>query len=556
MFTEAQIYDGILKANAAGDTEGATILGQMIKDGRFDNTKKPAPTPPPADSDPSFIDDIGNAWDNRTDEIIESAQDFKTGEIGFGVGTVQTAGQIAGLAGDVIGEGIVHTFQNIGDGLEYAFPEQYEGAADSLKEATAWALSSDAGIAASEAIGKGYASYSKWKKDNPQDAKTFESVVNVALIFSPVKTKIKGSPVPSFGRKKHFGAGLTAKGQAQAKLNKTEKIQDMLFPDKLDSDMVRRTEQVGWNKRTRVLPNASEKEMIENVSKVKGIKYSKGDQYNLNTIDKANIALAKKLRADLDAIGGDVLISHGGVNKQIDDAIAKLLGDNTSVTGDPELMKFLTGYIRSAKKIISEHPQTPAGVLSARQAFDAKLLADGRDLAFNSGRESAKKTAVNTLRRTINDAVHNAVPDKGVRKSLAEQSSLWRAADMLEPKAIAGANNALGRTWQNLSRFLEMKMGANRAFAVVGGISAVSASYAIMPFVGAGASLLGAGVLIKNGVNSPATKMALGKILTLIDKGLKKTTNGDMIKQLRADRIIVQDLFELPVQKEETNKEK
>jgi hypothetical protein len=48
--------------------------------------------------------------------------------------------------------------------------------------------------------------------------------------------------------------------------------------------------------------------------------------------------------------------------------------------------------------------------------------------------------------------------------------------------------------------------------------------------------------------------MALGKILTLIDKGIKQSKNGDMIKQLRADRILVQDLFEMPVREEKENK--
>ena len=35
----------------------------------------------------------------------------------------------------------------------------------------------------------------------------------------------------------------------------------------------------------------------------------------------------------------------------------------------------------------------------------------------------------------------------------------------------------------------------------------------------------------------------------------EQTKNGDMIKQLKADRILIQDLFEMPVEKE-TNKEK
>jgi hypothetical protein len=551
MPTEDQLRQGYLLAKKNGNEVKAQRYVTLIKEGQFDKVK-PAP-PPPADSDPTFIDGVGEAWDRRKEEIIESREDYATGEIGFGEGAVQTAGQYAGFAGDVIGEGIVHTFQTIGDGLEYAFPEEYEGAADSIKSVTNWVMQSEAGQAASEAFGKGYTSYQKWKKANPQDAKTYESVVNVAILFTPYKTKVNANPVPSFGRKAHVGTGLQAKATAQAGKTRAHKVQDMLFPEKLDNDMIMRTKQTGWNKRTYVNPNAAEKEMIDNVAKIKGIKYHRGDQYNLNIIRDENIKIAETLKSSLK--DSNISIPNGFVFKSIDDDIAGLLKNNISITKDKDIMDFLEGYVATAKRLVAERPQTPAGLLDARKAFDAQLRIEGKDLAFNAGRESAQKTAINTLRRTINKSIHDSVPDKGVRASLAEQSSLWRATDMMKPKAIGDAQDTLGRVWQNLSRTLELKMGANRAFAVIGGISAVSASYAVMPYVGAGASLIGAGVLVKNGMNSPATKMALGKILVLIDKATKRSVNGDMIKQLKADRILIQDLFEMPVEKE-TNKEK
>jgi len=157
MPTEDQLRQGYLLAKKNGNEVKAQRYVTLIKEGQFDKVK-PAP-PPPADSDPTFIDGVGEAWDRRKEEIIESREDYATGEIGFGEGAVQTAGQYAGFAGDVIGEGIVHTFQTIGDGLEYAFPEEYEGAADSIKSVTNWVMQSEAGQAASEAFGKGYTSY-------------------------------------------------------------------------------------------------------------------------------------------------------------------------------------------------------------------------------------------------------------------------------------------------------------------------------------------------------------------------------------------------------------
>jgi hypothetical protein len=544
-----ELPEGFIKVEPGVTTGGYNLPPGFVRE----------PRPEPADTDPTFIDGIGTAWDKRKKAILATREDtanifneisgvHKPGEISVLTGLAQTAGQYAGFAGDVIGEGIVHTFQTIGDGLEYAFPEEYEGAADGIKEAAAWVMDSQAGQAASEAFGKGYASYSKWKKENPQDAKTFESVVNVAVLFTPYKTKVNNDPVPSFGRSQHWGKGLQEKAVAQKAKTRAHKVQDMLFPGKLDEDMIMRTNQTGINKRTYVIPNASEKEMINNVSKIKGIKYHRGDQYNLNVIRDENIKIAKGLESSLK--NSNISIPNSFVFKSIDDDMAGLLKNNISITKDKDIMNFLEGYVATAKRLISEHPPTPAGLLSARKAFDAQLRKEGKDLAFNAGRESAQKTAINTLRRTINKSIHDAVPDKGVRQSLAQQSSLWRATDMMKPKAIESAQHSLGRAWQNVSRVLDLKMGANRAFAVAGGISAVGASYAVMPAFAGGLSLIGTSVLVARGVNSPATKMALGKILTLIDKGLKQTKNGDMIKQLRADRIIVQDLFEMPVEKE------
>ena len=541
-----ELPEGFIKVEPGVTTGGYNLPPGFVRE----------PRPEPADTDPTFIDGIGTAWDKRKKAILESREDYATGEIGFGEGSVQTAGQYAGFAADVIGEGIVHTFQNIGDGLEYAFPEAYEGAADGIKSATNWVMKSEAGQAASEAFGKGYASYSKWKKENPQDAKTFESVVNVAILFSPYKTKINANPAPSFGRKQHFGTGLKEKGLAKRAKDKNSKVQDMLFPEKLDVDTVSRVKQVGWNKRSVIQPKPHEIEMIKNVGNIKGIRYARGDQYNYNTIMKHNEDLAIKLQKDLDAVV-NISVPNSFVFRNLDDDIVKHITNNTDIVNDKKLMNFLvgngktdTGYLGLMKKIISEHPQTPAGLLDARKAFDAKLKKMGVGLEFNAYRESAKSVAAKTIRRTVNQSIHDAVPDKAVKESLAKQASLWRATDMLQPKVIASAKDTLGRVWQGLSRVLDLKMGANRAFAIVGGISAVGASYAILPAFVGGLSIAGVGILATKGINSGATKMAFGKILALIDKGIKQSRNGDMIKQLRADRIIVQDLFEMPVEKE------
>jgi len=520
----------------------------------------PAPIPPPADSDPTWLESIGRAYDTRKEDSVKIEQDYESGEIGFGQYATQTTGASAGFVGDVIGEGIVHTVSNINDAsqavFEYFLPELTEefdnAAADGTKRAMDWVTQSQAGQDASEAFGKGYAAYSKWKKENPQHAKTFESVVNVALLFTPYKTKVNNNPVPSFGRTQHLGSGVQKKAKAQAGKTREHKIQDMLFPEQLNEDMVMRTMQTGINKRTYVIPNNAEKEMIANVAKIKGIKYYRGDQYNLNIIRDANREIAEALKVSLK--DAKISVPNNFVFKSIDNDIAALLKNNVSITKDKDIMNFLEGYIATAKRLISEHPPTPAGLLAARKDFDSQLIKEGKDLAFNAGRESAQKTAINTLRRTINKSIHDAVPDKAVRQSLAEQSSLWRATDMMKPKAIAAAQHTIGRAWQNVSRILDLKMGANRAFAVAGGISAVGASYAVMPAFAGGLSVIGIGILVKQGFNSPATKMALGKILTLIDKGIKQSKNGDMIKQLRADRILVQDLFEMPVREEKENK--
>ena len=97
-------------------------------------------------------------------------------------------------------------------------------------------------------------------------------------------------------------------------------------------------------------------------------------------------------------------------------------------------------------------------------------------------------------------------------------------------------------------------MQSNRTLAVLFGQSAFAVASGYMQGIGAGILAYGAAQAVKMGVNSPKTKFAFGHLLKQIDRAIQASKNGKMKEALRADRIIVQDLFEMPVEKE-TNKE-
>ena len=131
--------------------------------------------------EPTMSEGISSDWDKRLESMYESRRDREAGEISLLRSTVNTAGALAGGAFDIGGRLIEESVDTYLGNLKSFAPTTYNKVADKVTEAKEWALTTDAGKAAVEAAQAGYEEYSAWKEENPQDAKTFEAVLNIGM---------------------------------------------------------------------------------------------------------------------------------------------------------------------------------------------------------------------------------------------------------------------------------------------------------------------------------------------------------------------------------------
>jgi hypothetical protein len=201
-------------------------------------------------------------------------------------------------------------------------------------------------------------------------------------------------------------------------------------------------------------------------------------------------------------------------------------------------------------EIIKKHPNTPVGLLKARKDFD-NVLRNQMPKAFNPTTQTIFTESTKAVRQSINNLINETVPSAYVKKRLAEQSNLFRASDMLAPKAAKETSLGLGRTYQNVQRILGAKMDLNRTMAILAGASAFGVSGGLFAGFAGGLAIGGVATGVGIAVTSPAVHKALAKLLKYTDKAIQTSTNPQMIKQLRLDRALVQDLIEAAAEAEQ-----
>lgn len=497
---------------------------------------------------PDFIEQLGRDWEERSRLVEESKQDYEAGKIGAAEYTTQVAGKgVAGRVLDVGGAVISGTL----DGISLLLPDSIEKPIlDTLKKGADWVINTEGGQVATEAFSKGAQEYGAWKEANPQDAKTFESVVNVGLVFAPVKTKAKASPIPSFEKP----ARTLYRKAASAQRDKTFKnVQSMLLPE-ATPEMAKRTVEKGIFRKGVLKLSPSEQSLINQVRKIPTVKPSRSFQYNLANIVQHNQQLGKGLEKTLSQ--SKAVIAPETVAKRITADVNSLIKTNTFLASDATMSKAIQLNAQKAMEIVRKHPNTPVGLLKARKEFDS-VLRGQMPKTFNPNAQTIFTESTRAVRQSINNIINDTVPSAYVKKRLAEQSNLFKAADMLAPKAAKETSIGIGRLYQNVQRVIGAKMDLNRTMAVLAGASAFGVSSGLFAGFAGGLAIGGLTAGIGLGITAPATRKALATLLKHTDKAIQTATNPQMIKQLRLDRALVQDLIEVAASQEEqtTNKE-
>ena len=491
-----------------------------------------------------FQDDIRKNWkpslveslDKRQAEVDKSINDFVAkGDISYTQAATQVLGKgVVGTAFDVLGE-IADTALT---GWELLIPDAIDQPViDKTKESLNWLMNTDKGEDLAKIVGGTMDDYQGWKDNNPQDAKTLEAVVNIGLMFAPVKAKANAGPTPVIRTAADKLDDIATKETTDLKRNFVEKLIRPVPTPASRAEEVKRSIVNKWGT-TKITPSKTQEAIIEEVMKIPKIKFGNSHQGNYNLIVAKRDELGDQLQSLVRQY--DQPIHPRTPGNAIDDAVATMNQRNPLISGDAEQVGIKIAI--EAKRLINENPHTASGLLAARKQLDNWVKTQKGDAAFTDSTTAltiANREIRESMTNTLEQAMANA-PVK-IKDRLTEQFRLYQAADIVEAKAAKEAATKLGRVWQNTARVLPLKAQFNRDLAVLLGIGAFGASSVMMPWLAGSLAVTGAGALLWKGATSPELKKGIALLLGKTDQAIKTSRNSDMIRQLRLDRAFLID---------------
>ena len=510
---------------------------------------------------PDWVEQVARDWDGRDKEVSQTLQDYKEGEMGEFQKNTQLLGKgVAGKGVDLIGGAIWAGAETIGSGISLIIPDEIEeDVFNSMKVGADFLLNTNQGRQAAESIEKGVGAYEDWKEKNPQYAKTLESLLNIGSLFAPAKVKVKSKPVPTYKQKvlgkkrydtfKRAGTGLERRNIIKQRNKEMENLSELVLPQVSSED-------VGKGFKISAIGNVTlnrsdyDKGILDEVRKA-GVKTSRNEWENAEILIKTGDDLGDKLQARL-AKSKDV-ITPKTLNEALDNASASVANNVFNATDDA-VQKQIALLTTKAKEIFndrSKYDSTALGVLGARKEFDNFVRDQLGSKGFNASDVSVANETMKAIRNAGNDLINNAVPNDFVKRSLIKQSRLYSARDVLFPKAAKRAKTVVGRQIQNVSKILALNMEARRTMALATGLAISALPAQLMMYAAGGLAVGGVGFYTIKGALSPQARIALGKLLKLSDKALKEATRGDMKRDLKLGIIAINDMLELPSEKEQ-----
>ena len=576
----AQLGD-ILQDEEITQVQTQSRLGPVINDPIDPNVEG-------AEEIPGYIQQVTDSYAKRQAEVNQSIQDWKAGKMDTNTGIEW----LDSLAGDAqfkiqgIGKGVAGPVLDTAgvlagaaiDGISFMIPDAVE---DPIKQQLAyaweWTMNTEGGQEAKEALNKGTEAYNKWKEENPQLAKTFESVVNVGLILAPVKGA-KGKPRtvfagpvegPELNPKQNWRQRLASSsvkaGATQAKNERFEDIRVLLAPQITKENITQRTEggesaliPATTFRDATLKPSSTDIPVIEHIASLKNIDPKKG----------ATDAIVKiqSLQNKLDDEIGKILsrkdianekLAPVWLNNRIDLALKEAM-KTPAMQGGKNLANTVAGYKKVISQIIEKHGTTALGMHKARIEFDQFIKRESGGIAFDAQNPGIRAEIVKAVRKQLNDGVDELVGFDSVKKRRTQQNLNYRALDMLAPKGAKELDSAISHTSQNLfklARNSRTVQGITATLVAGGGyLSYQNLSRDVLAALAIGGAVTFAGIGAKHlikGSMSAETKINFGKFISQIDRGIARTKNPDMRLSLKRNKAYIVSLMNMPTENDE-----
>ena len=486
------------------------------------------------------IDNLKDDFSRRKQSVVDTFRDGASGEISGNRVIANTLGDVAGGGLDAMGAGISSAVDTVDAGFETVLPNITKSVKDFTKvqlgDAATYISNSTAGKVGLKALNRGVEAYSTWAEENPQDAKTLGSFVNVALVLSPVKKSMAVNREMSLLNR--AAGGLTKSAEKSKDIISKKRATAAVMSIKPEAANLETTRTLGF-RTTKQTPSKFESLLVDEVTKLNLNKRdSDGEVY-----DKVSESIREKGASLSDDLAeSDVVITEKVFSDVIDKSIDDLVGVQLGL-GSQEIKPILNKVKRIAKDIFRQFPDTPGGMLDARKKLDDWLTASGYEkLLMRDAAQTAQVEAVRTIRRAMNQVVIDAVPDANVAARLESQSLLFSAKDVLTDKKPKEARNSIGALVDSL------KVNTSISIPVTPvGLSLLASTGVSTLGGGYGLTALAAGISFGVGkvIMNPSTRIGLAKLISGVDKLIGSGgIAGDKLKQLRVHRAAVLELIE------------
>jgi len=518
-----------------------------------------------AEDIPGYIEQITNNYAKRQQQVQQSIEDHRAGKMDTNTGIgwldslagdaqlkIQGIGKgLAGTAMDVIGVGIGATI----DGFSLIIPDVVE---DPIKQQVAdswdWLMNTEAGQDAAEAFSGGVGKYKAWKEDNPQAAKTFEALVNIGIMVTPIKARAKVGPVEGASITKQASRKVRISAAQSEKKARYDAFEKMLAPTVTKENV----KQLGAGGESIINPSTlfrgptlnattAEREVIEHLVNMKQIKTWRSPSRAKLQVDKYQIKLNDEIGKILQQ-HSDIKIPIQSVEGKMKYNLAQALEGLPTLKSNKQILKTVEDYVASAQAILKKHPNTPQGVHNARIEFDLFMKNEVGKKVLTAEATGLNSLVAKEIRNAMNSSIDKVIPLKSIFVRRKKQNLNYRAIDMLAPK-VAKEGAGLFTLFQNLMRVNKARATAASAAVLTGG--ALYGNPALMwTLAGMGTVVTSIGLtnLAIKGVMSPKTRRALATTLRETDKAIKITKNSDMRKSLKTSRVLVSDLLQMPTE--------
>lgn len=467
----------------------------------------------------------------QEEELLGVPEDQRTRQIGSAEASLQALGSSAGLLGDSIGSTIVA-------GADAVIPEaaqQYaKGALDEL-------MSTQLGQNGLKLLQKGGKAWQAFQKKHPETAKSLVAAVDFGSLILPA-TKAVG-PVQGAAKvtrpvTKGVGDAVEATGETLVRSSKTARAEDvaqLLAPKNRMGKGGTTTET--WARNRKYEPNDYNKAVAETVAEVPKVKPHRTATYNNQHVREAAEREARELEGRIMAEGNPVIVAPKGSGIGLPDGSIDLDVLDDVLVGDAK--KYAAKFLNKANEFIEESDGTALGLLKVRRKLD-RWAEDNVGRNYDPTVVSARNVAQKAVRDNLNTLVDESVPNAGVRASLKKQSQLYSASDALQAKMKSEGVDMLDRFLKGLST---KHLGPAGALGVTSAV-AHALGYSTLA---AASTALGGAVGIAAAISmTPKGKARsiLGKMIMGTGKALKKATDPEVIKQLKADRLLMIDMLQ------------